>query len=374
MTKRSFYSIVLAALVVVSISSLAITAGGEETRPQELATAETPAIQTADFEASAPRGQWNSATGTGEIILDNESYYSVFQGERDIETWRDTDGNDVSGTVLEGNAGQVEGEIIDLSSSIPADQTTGQYSGTNLTLRVRQPRITDVTLYNSIGTELDNASELQEDESMLVVVDWNYVQAEDIQVDLINRESNLTIEQEVLSTAPTSAQADRLPAGLNDATLASEVQGTQTTSRSTAYWLLDFNEVASGTYTLRIEGNDDLTASEATRTIRINIEADSAQAPTATPLSTPTVTPTAPPPTATPTEALPTSTAASTPTPTTQTPTSQPTVETPPEANTPTTIVQETSTSEATGPGFGVFATLIALTSMLLYAFYFHRP
>ncbi|GAA5434313.1 MULTISPECIES: hypothetical protein [Haloarcula] len=364
MTKRSFCSIVLAALVVISISSLAITAGGEETQPQELATAETPAMQTVDFEASAPRGQWNSATGTGEIILDNESYYSVFQGERDIETWRDTDGNDVSGTVLEGNAGQAEGEIIDLSSSIPADQATGQYSGNDLTLRVRQPRITDVTLYNSVGTELDNASELQEDESMLVVVDWNYVQAEDIQVDLINRETDITIEREVLSTTPTRAQADRLPMGLNNATLASEAQGTQTTNRSTAYWLLDFNDIASGTYTLRIDGSDDLTTDEATRTIRINVEADSAQAPTATPLPTPT----AAPPTATPTEALPTSTATSTPTPTAPTPTSQPTVETLPATNTPTTTGQETSTSGATGPGFGVLTTFVSLISMLLYA------
>jgi hypothetical protein len=360
----------LAALVVASVGSFAIPVGGEITQSQESITTDPPAMQAVGFASAAPRGQWNSATGTGEIILDNESYYSVFQGEKDIRTWRDTDGNDVSRTVLEGGAGQAEGEIIDLSTSIPADQTPGRYSGSDLTLRVRQPRITDVTLYNSVGTELDNASELQEDESLLVVVDWNYVEAEDIQVDLIDREADLTIEREALSTSPTSAQADQLPAGFNNTVLASEVQGLQTTRSSTAYWLIDFNEAASGTYTLRIEGNDDLTADEAVRTIRIDTETNSTQTPAVTPSPTQTATP----PTATPTEASPTSTATSTSTPTIQTPTSQPTTTTLSPTNTPMTMTGETTTSGTTGPGFTVVITFVALTSMLLYALYFHRP
>jgi hypothetical protein len=369
MTKQLIRSVALAALVVATVGSVAIVANGEVAQPQELDAAEGPAMQAVDFEASAPRGQWNSATGTGEIILDNESYYSVFQGEQDIKAWLDTGGNDVSGTVLEANAGQGEGEVIDLSNSIPTDQTTGRYSGNDLTLRVRQPRITDVTLYNSVGTELDNASELQEDESMLVVVDWNYVQAEDIRVELVNRETNLTIEREALSTTPTSAQANQLPAGFNNATLASEVQGIQTTSSSTAYWLFDFSRVERGTYTVRIEGNDDLTANEAVRTIRINAEADNTQVPTGTSSPTPTATP----PTATPTEPLPTPTVTATPTPTVQTPTPQPDTVTPSPMTPQMTTVRETSTSGANGPGFNVVLALVALTSMLLYAGYSYR-
>jgi cell division septation protein DedD len=356
MSRDWLRTVLVAALVVASLGAVALApAGGVATPDRELGP---PATQTDDFGALAPRGRWNPANGTGEIILDAGSYYAVFQGEADVDAWRDTNGTDVSGAVLEGEGGQSEDDVFELSGDIPPGQTTGRYSGEGLSVRVQEPRISRVELYNSIGTELEDASELQREEPMLVVVDWNYVAAEDLQVDLVDRESDITVEREALSAAPTAAQADLLPAGFDRANLAREIQGVGTTGYRTAYWLLDFEAVDAGSYTLRVEGVDDLTTGDAAETVRVDVGATTpgpSPTPTATPGPTPTprVTPTATPETtATPT---PTATAAPTPT-ATATPTPTATA-----APTPTATATPTATPGAEGPGFGPAATLAAL-------------
>ncbi|MFC6892023.1 hypothetical protein ACFQE9_05270 [Halopenitus salinus] len=361
---RAWLRFIVSALLVIGLSGgLGIPAS----TPTDTARMTSPVVeasaQSPDFEALAPRGRWNSSTGTGEIILDNESYYTVFQGEEDIRTWRDTSGTDVSETVLEGETGRNEGEPLRLSGSIQADQTPGRYSGEDLTVRVQEPRISTVTLYNSVGTELDDTSELQRDESLLVIVDWNYVEAEDLEVDLVSHEGNISIEREVLSANPTDAQSDRLPEDVDEDVLAREVQGLGTTNDRTAYWLFDFTEVDEGTYTLRIEGVDDLTAGEASETIRIDVGTDDTS--TTTPTATPTATPTDP--------ATPTSTPSDSPTitPTTspeRTPTTEPPTATTSPTDTATPTEAPTRTTDVEEPGFGPIATVVALVVVSVYA------
>ncbi|MDY6779044.1 MAG: hypothetical protein SV760_00540, partial [Halobacteria archaeon] len=58
------------------------------------------AAQSTDYSSAAPRGEWNPTTSTGTIILDGESYYTVFQGEEDVQEWRTTDGSRVPGLTL----------------------------------------------------------------------------------------------------------------------------------------------------------------------------------------------------------------------------------------------------------------------------------
>ncbi|MFC6614885.1 hypothetical protein ACFQAS_07930 [Halopenitus salinus] len=292
----------------------------------------------------------------------------MFQGEADIRTWRDTAGTDVTETVLEGETGQNEGEPLRLSGSIQADQTPGRYSGEDLTVRVLEPRISSVTLYNSVGTELDDPSELQRDESLLVIVDWNYVEAEDLEVDLVSHEENVSIEREVLSTSPTDAQSDRLPEAVDEDVLAREVQGRGTTNDRTAYWLFDFTDVDDGTYTLRIEGIDDLTTGEASESFRIDVE--TADTPTPTTSPTDPVTPTATPPDS-PT-VTPTTTAE-------QTPTAEPPTATPSPTRSPTQTETATPTETPTGttaveePGFGLIVTVVALVVVSVLAIRFLR-
>ncbi|WP_096391366.1 hypothetical protein [Halopenitus persicus] len=369
MTSQSIRALTCAVIVLCVLGGWGLAVDDVATSPGTASPIGEAAAQSSGFETAAPRGRWDPTTGSGEIVLDNGSYYTVFQGERDIATWYDTTGRDVTDTVLEGVAGRSEGEPFRLSNAIPADQPAGRYAGDDLTVRVQQPRIRTVTLYNSVGSELEDPSELQRDESLLVVVDWNYAAAEDLQVDLIDHDGDLSIEREVLSTDPTQAQSDRLPDDVDADTLAREEQGIGATNASTAYWLFDLGAVDDGTYTLRVEGVDDLTTGDAVETIRFTVGTDD----TSTPAASPTPT-TSPPPTASPTAtpaASPTET--SSPHPTTAPGTSErpPTTQPPTATDTVTGPTTQPTTTEE--PGFGVTAALAALVVMLLKALRVNR-
>lgn len=60
--------------------------------------------QTVQVTDEAPRGRWDTTTSSGEIILDADSYFTVYQGEDDIDAWRDTDNSEITGRLLEGEA------------------------------------------------------------------------------------------------------------------------------------------------------------------------------------------------------------------------------------------------------------------------------
>ncbi|MFB6080513.1 MAG: HVO_2072 family ArtA-dependent S-layer glycoprotein [Haloferacaceae archaeon] len=218
----------------------------------------------------APRGRWNPTTSTGEIILDSRSYYTVFRGERDVTGWRRaSDDGDVSGTTLTGEGGAAEGEVLSLDSSIPRDQPTGRYSGDQLTATVVSPRITSLDVINPNGVELGDDVSVGSNQRLMVMARWNYVGAEDLQVDLVR--DGVNYEGEALSTAATPAQAARLPDGFGTDRLAREVQGPGSTGYAVAVWLFDFGDLPAGTYTLRVEGVDDLTFGAAAATIGVRI-------------------------------------------------------------------------------------------------------
>lgn len=62
---------------------------GPPHRPAVAPISTTPAqVTQGDVSSLAPRGRWNPSTSTGELILDGTSYYTVYQGERDITRWR----------------------------------------------------------------------------------------------------------------------------------------------------------------------------------------------------------------------------------------------------------------------------------------------
>ena len=222
----------------------------------------------------APRGRWNPATSRGEIILDRSSYYRVYQGERDVSRWRRArDDADVTGTALTGRGGAAEDDVLDLSGSIPRDQTVGRYSDDDVSALVVEPRISSLRLRNPRGVELGSDVTVSRSQRLLLRADWNFVEAEDLQVDL--RRNGDRYEREALSTAATSEQLATLPSGFPAADLAREVQGVGTTGRSTAAWLFDFSDLDAGVYTLRVEGVDDLTTGDAARTITVRVGTES---------------------------------------------------------------------------------------------------
>lgn len=320
-------------------------------------------VSAADIAATAPRGQWNSTTGSGVIILDDSSYFTVFQGEDDIESWRDTSDTDVSGTVLEGEVGKSEGDTLTLQSSVPASQDVGRYSSSGLTVRVQEPRISKVTLLNQNGAEIGSNVSVRKNNPVLVKASWNFAPAEDIQLELVDQNDGITVEREVLATSPSDAQAAELPSGFATAGLSRKIQGLGTTGYETAYWLLNFDSVDEGAYTLRIEGSDNLTSGEATWSTELTVGEEST--PTATPTEMPTDTPTATPtnptttPEPTPTDTEPVTTASPT-EPTSEIPT---TVSEPPSTTVSenmTDKLQPATTTSSDGPGFSPISALLA--------------
>ncbi|WP_353635080.1 hypothetical protein ABSL23_06125 [Halobacterium sp. NMX12-1] len=341
-----------AALAALAVIGAAITGTGLLT-VQATASTPTPQVmdgtaQSTNIAAEAPRGRWDPTTGTGELILDNRSYHTVFQGEDDIEAWRNTDGDVVSGTLLEGESGASEGDLLDLTSSIPADQATGRYSSAELTARVLEPRISQVTLRNQNGVEMGADAAIPTNNPVLVTADWNYVQAEDIQIAVVDQSEGITIEKEVLAASPSDAQAAQLPADFSTTNLSRVTQGLGTTGHNTAYWLLDFTEVDEGAYTLRIEGSDSLTANDAAWTTELSVGEPAMPTETTTALTstTPQTETTAP---ATPSTERPS-----------ETPTTEAVSPRTPTRSQTSTVSPTQTTTEVDGAGFGLATGLLA--------------
>jgi hypothetical protein len=373
MTQRALH-VFIVSLVAVCIAVTGVTlmpahvGGTQATASSELVGQVTQTVQIAD---EAPRGRWDTTAGSGEIILDSDSYYTVFQGEDDIDEWRDVDNSEVTGTLLEGESGATEGEILELTSSISTEQPTGRYSSSDLTVRIQEPRISRVTLLNQNGAEISSNVSVRNNNPVLVKAEWNYVQAEDLQIELVDQREDLTVENEVLAMSPSAAQSNELPATFAEANLSQEIQGLGTTGHETAYWLLDFDNVDDGTYTLRIEGSDSLTTGDAAWETELTAGERDSDTPTEPPAQTPTETP---PQTETVTDTD-TGTETASPSPASPTVPTTPTATTVSEA--PQTTVADNMTSSATtqttttadGAGFGILtaclaALLIALGSL----------
>jgi len=218
----------------------------------------------------APRGNWDTIESTGEIILDGESYYSVFQGESDIDAWRNIDGDDVTGEVL---ARSPDEDALDLESSISRNQRTGFYESNDgeLTARVREPRISSFRLYNRNGVRISSGADVpRDDNNILVRAEWNFVEAEDLRI-VVEEPDGTEVTREVLTTDISNQQADLLPSGFSEAFLRREVQGTGSTGYSTAYWLLDADELSGGRNEITVEGVEDLDFGIASESVRLSV-------------------------------------------------------------------------------------------------------
>lgn len=226
---------------------------------------------SAQSAGDAPRGNWDTTTSTGEIILDDGSYYSVFQGERDIQGWRNTDGEDVAGRSLtrRGRSGS-----LNLESSVDRDQPLGRYESPDgeLTATVRRPSV-KLDLFNTNGVRVSSGATVSRDSKVLVRAEWNFVEAEDLLIE-VREPDGTEATRAALSDDPSDAQADLLPDGFSEAFLSRETQGIGSTGWSTAYWLVDADELSGGTNEVRVEGIEDLDFGEASANVRIRVGSD----------------------------------------------------------------------------------------------------
>ncbi|XGI84118.1 hypothetical protein ACEU6E_02400 [Halorutilales archaeon Cl-col2-1] len=232
------------------------------------------AVATTAVAQSSPREDWDQAEGTGEIILDADSYYRVFQGEEDIQGWKNPNGTDISDSILTGVPnGGAEGEQLELVSSVPRSQETGRYADTDVTALVAKPRIVSVDMYNHLGVEIGSGSSLRQNQKLLVRATWNFADAEDVELELTD-DRGVNVVREALSDSPSEDQEEILPSGFNNGYLERESQGIGTTGHRTAYWLIDLDQLDDGSHSLTVKGVDDLDFGDATESVNIDVGAE----------------------------------------------------------------------------------------------------
>jgi major cell surface glycoprotein (TIGR04216 family) len=198
----------------------------------------------------------------------------VFQGEEDIDY--------VNGITapLTGIPNQgADGEQLD-SPPISQTQQTGVYEdqdGDRLT--VQTPRIQKFEIVNVNGEELGGSAQIQEDQTVLVVAEWNFEQAEDVELT-IEDDNGLEVQQGSFGPGTVAAlsngQANYLSAegGVPTGALNAAQQGvgaTNTGPNQVAAWHVDLEELEAGSFTFEVAGIEDLDFGEAVETATIEV-------------------------------------------------------------------------------------------------------
>ncbi|WP_276260162.1 HVO_2072 family ArtA-dependent S-layer glycoprotein [Haloglomus litoreum] len=250
------------------------------------------------FGATVQRGGGNFNPGVGgpsdvQITADKPV---VFQGEENIDLLG-TDGQPIDAAQLVGVAGDAEGVPLELP--VPQDQERGQYAingqADQAGVTVQTPRVTELELLNERGIDVEGAS-VQEDEVILVRAEWNYEEAEDLEL-IVRDENGNEITGDVLADADqlSASQREELTGAYaqNPAKVANpgqrgtgtgvvylqgvgqfepgELNGSQVDA---AYWALDLSDIDSGDVSVTVEGWDDLDFGAATRSTSLSVQTE----------------------------------------------------------------------------------------------------
>ena len=234
--------------------------------------------------ASSTRGTGGPVPGVGLPVNSTGNVGPgavVFQGEEDIDY--------IGGLTapLTGIANQgADGEQLD-APPIPQTQQTGVYEdATTDQLTVQTPRIQKFEIVNTNGEELGGSAQIQEDQTVLVVAEWNYRQAEDVELT-IEDDNGLEVQQGSFGpgtfAALSSGQQNYLSNEGNSSggDLDQEQQGIGNTnlgSSQVAAWHVDLQELEAGSFTFEVAGIEDLDFGEAVETAAIEVtSADDAE-------------------------------------------------------------------------------------------------
>ena len=244
------------------------------------------------------QSQFNPGVGGPSTVVVDDTKPVVFQGEDDIDLV-DPNGNQISASQLIGVSGNAEGQPLE--TPIPRNQDPGQYAlngeSAQPGVTVQTPRVTELELLNQNGIDVEGSS-VQEDETLLVRAEWNYQNAEDLEL-IVRDEDGNEITGDVLADADdlSQAQRDELtgPYAQDPAAVTNPGQrGTGTgvvylqgvgqfeqaaldnASLDAAYWALDLSDQDAGDYTIAVQGWDNLDFGPATQatSIQVNTEND----------------------------------------------------------------------------------------------------
>ncbi|WP_338739945.1 HVO_2072 family ArtA-dependent S-layer glycoprotein [Haloplanus salilacus] len=197
-------------------------------------------------------GTFDTRDGTG-VVFDGAD---VFQGEEDIEFGGPTS--------LTGVSGDAEGQTLQLPVS--QSQATGQYdedgpdvfrNGDNVGVTVLEPRVTTFDIENNNGEDISGSSvpQGQTDErgagDLTVVADYNYNQAEDLELTVEN-EDGLDVTGDAIDGNANAFE----------------------NSNGEVTWDLDLSDLNTGTFTIEVAGSDDLDFGSATESTTVTVTGD----------------------------------------------------------------------------------------------------
>ncbi|WP_255149673.1 HVO_2072 family ArtA-dependent S-layer glycoprotein [Halorarius halobius] len=254
------------------------------------------AVSAAHTNRGGDAGQFNPGVGGPSDVVVSTDKPIVFRGEDGIDLV-DENGTPVDPGNLVGVAGDAEGQPLE--EPIPQDQALGQYTlngqSTGAGVTVQQPRVTDLELLNERGADVADSS-VPEDEVLLVRGEYNFETAEDLDINVFDENGN-EITGDVLTTSDelseqqlaeltgpyaTNPQQVGNPAQRGTGTEIVYLQGlgqfneTQIGNESVdaGYWALDLSDQDAGTYTITVEGWDNLDFGPASRTATIQLTTD----------------------------------------------------------------------------------------------------
>ena len=206
---------------------------------------------------AGPDGSGSFDTVDGEGVV--YAGATVFQGESGIEL-----GGTISSGVVK-TAGDAEGVPLEIPN-VPQDQATGRYttdgSSGSPGVTVQTPRVTTLEVENIRGVDIAGGSVRQGDSTsgageLTVVGAWNYENAENLEVTIVNNDG-LDVTREAIVEPPgsTGDPATKQASDIAD----NEVQ-----------WDTDLSDLDTGTFTITLEGTDDLDFGQASRQTTITV-------------------------------------------------------------------------------------------------------
>lgn len=275
MTNKKLNAIVLTALMVLSV--LAISGSG----------------LGANVQRGGDERAFNPGVGGPNQVVITEDKPVVFRGEDDVDMV-DENGTEIDPSNLIGVSGDAEG--IPLETPIPEDQVLGQYAVNGQRdqpgVTVQQPRVTDLELLNERGADVADSS-VPEDEIILVRAEWNYEEAEDLDLNVLDENGN-EVTGDVLANADQlsedqiselngpyadTPQAVTNPGQRGTGTERVYLQGAgqfndtafENTTFQDAFWAIDLSDQDAGNYTITIEGWDELDFGPASQSASLDV-------------------------------------------------------------------------------------------------------
>ena len=241
-------------------------------------------------------GTYNPGVGGPKNVQIAADKPVVFQGEEDIN-FLGEDGSPIDVSQLTGVSGDAEG--IPLEEPIPRDQERGQYtltgSGDAAGVVVQTPRVTELEVLNERGVDVEGST-VQEDETLLVSAEWNFEEAEDLELVVRNADGDeitgevlasggaLSEQQVAELTGPYAANPERVtnPGQRGTGTGIVYLQGNgqfeegelDNTTLDAAYWALDVSDVDVEDISITVQGWDNLNFEAASQSTSVTVQTD----------------------------------------------------------------------------------------------------